>query len=91
MSRRRTVIASSCLVAMALAGCGNVSGAVAPIPGSLTYADRPAAELTISPPGSTFVHEFRTQEGRLVQETYGLDQERRPQLLRREIISDWPD
>ncbi|MGV1872515.1 hypothetical protein [Agrobacterium rosae] len=91
MSRRRTVIASGYLVAMALSGCTTVAGPVEPIPGSLTYGDRHAAKLTRSPPGSTFVHEFRTQEGRLVQETYTLDQEKRPQLLRREIISDWPD
>lgn len=73
-----------------LASCQAVTPQVETVPGSLTYGNR-NVHLKRSPPGTVLTHDFRMSDGRLAQETYRLDENRRPQLLRREIISDWPD
>lgn len=73
-----------------LVGCQGPSQELEPVPGSLNYGGR-SVHLTRSPPGSVFTHEFRLTDGRLGQETYRLDEARNPRLMRREIISDWPD
>lgn len=84
------------LVLLPLAGC-SVSGDrplpdfqlgadLAPIPGSITYKGQPRSKLTKAPIGSTFDHEFRSQEGLLVHETYMIQPDRSLKIVSRRVF-----
>ncbi|MEH3091849.1 hypothetical protein [Rhizobium rhizogenes] len=79
------------LLVLALASCSTAGSTVDPIPGSITYGGQPRERLVKSPAGSTFSHSFRTGGGRLALETYRIEPDRSLTLLRREIISDYPE
>ena len=81
----------SLLLVLALASCTSAGVGVEPIPGSITYGGQPRAKLTKAPAGSTMSHSFRTGDGRIALETYRIEPDRSLTLLRREIISDYPE
>lgn len=79
------------LLVLGLAACATAGSPVEPIPGSITYGGQPRGKLTKAPVGSTFSHDFRTQDGRLAFETYRVEADRSLTLLNREIVSDFPE
>ncbi len=81
----------SLILVLALASCTSTVSSVEPIPGSITYGGQPHGRLTKAPAGSTMSHSFRTGDGRLALETYRIEPDRSLTLLRREIISDYPE
>ena len=75
---------------LALAACSSTAPPLEPIPGSITYGGQPRTKLTKSPIGSVIHHRFPYRMG-TAQETYILQPDRSLKLVRREIISDFPD
>lgn len=73
-----------------LTGCSTTS-TVEPIPGSITYGGQPHSKLTKAPVGSTFSHDFRTEDGRIAIERYAIQPDRSLKLLDRRIIGEWPE
>jgi hypothetical protein len=59
-----------------------------PIPGSITYRGQPRTKLTKSPIGSTFTHNFRRFDDRVV-ETYQIQPDRSLKIIDRRIIRSW--
>lgn len=58
-----------------------------PIPGSITYGGQPRTKLTKSPIGSSFPHEFRDNQGRLVEEIYIIQPDRSLSIARRQYLN----
>ncbi|KQQ46628.1 MULTISPECIES: hypothetical protein [Rhizobium/Agrobacterium group] len=90
------VAALSAGLALGLAGC-TASGfaersissySLEPIPGSITYRGQPRTKLTKSPIGSTFTHNFRRFDDRVI-ETYQIQPDRSLKIIDRRIIRDW--
>lgn len=77
-------------LAIALAGCTtSISpSSYEPIPGSITYNGQPRTKLTKSPIGSTFTHNFRRFDDRVV-ETYQIQPDRSLKIIDRRIIRNW--
>ncbi|MBX4954969.1 hypothetical protein [Rhizobium lentis] len=75
-----------------LAGCSSVdTPALEPIPGSITYGGQPRTKLTKSPIGSAVHHQFYSETGQRVEETYILQPDRSLKLVRRVVGPDFPD
>ncbi len=93
--RRHAALLSAAL-AVALTGCtaGGFgvttisSYSVEPIPGSITYRGQPRTKLTKSPIGSTFTHNFRRFDDRVI-ETYQIQPDRSLKIIDRRIVRDW--
>ncbi len=77
-------------LALGLAGCTTPisSYSVEPIPGSITYKGQPRTKLTKSPIGSTFTHNFRRFDDRVI-ETYQIQPDRSLRIIDRRIVRDW--
>ncbi|KXG86745.1 hypothetical protein [Agrobacterium bohemicum] len=77
-------------LALVLAGCTTPISASSydPIPGSITYNGQPRTKLTKSPIGSTFTHNFRRFDDRVV-ETYQIQPDRSLKIVDRRIIRNW--
>jgi hypothetical protein len=80
-------------LALALAGCTtsviSISPSnIEPIPGSITYNGQPRTKLTKSPIGSTFTHNFRRFDDRVI-ETYQIQPDRSLKIIDRHIVRDW--
>jgi hypothetical protein len=59
---------------------------LAPIPGSITYKGQPHTRLTKAPVGSSFLHEFRSEDGLLVHETYVIQPDRSLKIVSRTVF-----
>ncbi|WP_416406939.1 hypothetical protein [Agrobacterium rosae] len=84
-----TAIVSAGLV-FVLAGCTTTisPSSYEPIPGSITYNGQPRTKLTKSPIGSTFTHNFRRFDDRVI-ETYQIQPDRSLKIIDRRIVRDW--
>ncbi len=93
---RLTVALVSAGLALGLGGCtaggftatSISSYSLEPIPGSITYGGQPRTKLTKSPIGSTFTHNFRRFDDRVI-ETYQIQPDRSLKIIDRRIIRDW--
>nr|WP_108722635.1 hypothetical protein [Agrobacterium rubi] len=91
-----TIAFVSAGLAVALAGCTATgfsattisSYSLEPIPGSITYRGQPRTKLTKSPIGSTFTHNFRRFDDRVI-ETYQIQPDRSLKIIDRRIVRDW--
>ncbi|WP_320197163.1 hypothetical protein RMR10_008230 [Agrobacterium rosae] len=83
-----TAIVSAGL-ALVLAGCTTTisPSSYEPIPGSITYNGQPRTKLTKSPIGSTFTHNFRRFDDRVI-ETYQIQPDRSLKIIDRRIVRD---
>lgn len=76
---------------LALTSCNTMGSAeVEPIPGSITYGGQPRTKLTKSPVGSIVQHQFTTQQGFQVEESYVLQPDRSLKLTSRRYLQDTP-
>lgn len=87
---RLTVALLSAGLALGLAGCTTAISpyGIEPIPGSITYKGQPRTKLTKSPIGSTFTHNFRRFDDRVI-ETYQIQPDRSLKIIDRRIVRDW--